>query len=94
MIIQSHWKANWNFSLQTDKPNFNVIAAKMSKKKFRILSDSNIFLISMGSTLAKTINNIKTWTVTFQYKAIYNVPNFNAIVAKMVIESLKNWKNS
>ena len=24
---------NWNFSLQTDKPNFNVIAAKMSKKK-------------------------------------------------------------
>ena len=37
---------NWNFSLQTDKPNFNVIAAKMSKKKknseYRFEDFSNI----------------------------------------------------
>jgi hypothetical protein len=48
---------NWNcnFSQQNVKPNFIVRAAKMKKKKSRILSDSKIFLRVMGLTLAKTI---------------------------------------
>jgi hypothetical protein len=83
-------KANWNSLLQNDKPNFNVIAAKMSTTtKSIILSNSKIFLRLRGLINSKN-NSIQTKhkLELFRTETIYQL-SFNPTAAKMAIESME-----
>jgi hypothetical protein len=64
---------NCNSLLQNNKPNFNVIAAKMPGKKSRILSNSKIF------SKTKEFNSGKNYSIIskHEYKTICQVSSID-----------------
>jgi hypothetical protein len=88
---QSHWNVNWNWNsfLQSNKPSFSAIAAKMAKKS---PENWKILLSSGGITPAKM--NRSHWNVHWICNSLLqnNKPSFNLISAKIAKISPENWK--
>jgi hypothetical protein len=64
---QSHWNANWNCNslLQSNKPSFNAVAAKMAKKVWKTemttdgRTDKNVSIWS----IVRKADNLLVWVV-------------------------------